>query len=124
MEMAAIGFLAGALTCMIFMGVGIVVGRIDNTAHKDLDEGEPVLDSDSVSDVRSRDRSGSSNQSDDLRDDAQRAINAITVMKMSVRYSRAEKEALDYAENCILMRERLLDMIEKTKKGDSDEDRD
>lgn len=92
---------------------GYIVGRVsndnesDDVNNKSMDERKPVLDSNNVSDVRSRDRSRSDNQSVNQRMDADTAKNALTVMRMSSKYCDTEKAAIDYAMGCIDVAQKL-----------------
>lgn len=117
MDMTGIGFLAGALTCMIFMGVGIIVGRNDNTAHKDLDKGKSVLDSDDIPDVCGGNRSGSGDNRLLERMDAETAISNISTMKTLYHFCQTEEETLDYSIICIEIAQKLA----KYLKGGSDD---
>ena len=87
-----------AIMCVCLVAIGYVVGREvnDDVVGKGMDERQHVLDSSSLSDVRSGCGSRSGNQSDYLGLDDEAVKGILYVMRMSVRYSEVERLAIDY----------------------------
>lgn len=88
MEMVSIGFLVGAITAIIFVGIGVQIGRL----NQDDTERELDGDTDTRLYVPSRDRNRRS-----LCGDGEQ--NEIVPVLESLRFgsSRTEREALDIA---------------------------
>ena len=104
-----------ALMAMCLVVVGMLIGRsqydkgTDNVDNKSMDERTDVSDSNNVSDVCGRDRCRSGDNGCLERMDAETAINALSVMRMSVKYSETEKAAIEYAMECIEIAHKLAD---------------
>jgi hypothetical protein len=102
MEVWIFAILIGIWFSVLLLGAGVLIGRglhdkrNDNVIDKGMDERKPVLDSSDLSDVQCGcgDRGG--NQSDYLGLDDEAVKGILTVMRMSVRYSEAERLAIDY----------------------------
>lgn len=107
MEVWIFAGLMGMWFSVLFLGVGILIGRgihdkrSDDIADKSMDERQSVLDSCDVSDVRmgSGDRGG--NKPVLERMDAESAKETLETMRMSVKYSDTERDAIDYSVECI-----------------------
>ena len=89
MEMFCFGLMGGMILAVIFIAGGAVY------AQRDIKRTDGV-DSDIRVYVPSRDRDRSGNQSDYLGLDDEAVKGILTVMRMSVRYSEAERLAIDY----------------------------
>jgi hypothetical protein len=88
MEMFCFGIFAGMIIAVIFIAGGALYAR--NTERSN------GVDSDIRVYVPSRDRNRSGDQSDYLGLDDEAVKGILTVMRMSVRYSEAERLAIDY----------------------------
>lgn len=101
MEMLCFGFLIGAVSCTVFMGVGIAVGRKDNDTRdtSNTDRHSEVLlhgRSDNVPDVHLRNRNrDSAKRSDDTM--AERALNVLENFRVGA--CQYETEVIDWLED-------------------------
>lgn len=95
MEMASIGFLLGAITAIIFVGIGVCFGRSDkgNTERELADD----TDTSNVFDDRGWDRCRDHRCLEQL--GAEEVTNTLQTIRIGA--TRTEKEALDYACECI-----------------------
>lgn len=104
-------FIAGAITMLI----GFIAGSrsndkgTDDITIKRVDEKQSVLDRNNVSILCDRDKSGSGDNGCPKQMDADEAKETLKVMRMSVRYSRTERDAIDYAVICIDIAHKLSD---------------
>ena len=100
----------GMIISTVLVGLGVEIGQRHHT---------DVLDADSDTLVyvphRDRDRGGGDGQ--DKQMDAQEVVNALQTIRMAL--SRTEKEAIDYAVECVVIREKLLRHIEQVQRGDN-----
>lgn len=87
-----------AIMCVCLVAMGYVVGREvnDDVIDKNITQRTNDVDSDIRVYVPSRDRDRSGNQSDHIGLDDEAVKGILTVMRMSVRYSEAERLAIDY----------------------------
>ena len=89
MEMFCFGIFAGMILAVIFIAGGAVYASRDTQRTNDVDSDCRVY-------VPSRDRDRSGNKSDYLGLDDEAVKGILYVMRMSVRYSEAERLAIDY----------------------------
>lgn len=89
MEMFCFGLMGGMILAVIFVAGGAVYASRDTEKSNDVDSDCRVY-------VPSRDRDRGGNQSDYLGLDDEAVKGILTVMRMSVRYSEAERLAIDY----------------------------
>ena len=94
METGCIGFLLGALTSIVFVGIGVCFNRMDNREHNDQNSGYIE------------------------RMDAEEVINGLQTIRMGL--SRQEKEYLDYAIECVLKIQKLQRMIDEGRFNNGD----
>jgi len=96
-----------------FLGIGILIGRglhdkgNDNVNNKNMAERQPVLDSSSLSDVRDRNSSRSSNSTSNQRMDKEREIIKYKDGKITNEYSKAVLETM------LIMMKNILSETEK-----------
>lgn len=106
-----------AIMCVCLVAMGYVVGREvnDDVIDKGMDERQHVLDSSDLSDVQrgSSDRSGDNGCVERM--DAEQAKIALEVMRMSVKYSDTERNAIDYAVMCIDIAHKLSQYWKRDK---------
>lgn len=88
MEMFCFGLLGGMILAVIFVAGGALYAR--NTERTN------DVDSDIRVYVPCRDRDRSGNQRDNLELDDEAVKGILTVMRMSARYSKVERLAIDY----------------------------
>lgn len=98
-----------SIMAIMLVGIGVSLARMD----KDDCKRQCGADnhSNDMSDDRSRDRS--SNDGCNQQMDAEEVINTIQTIRVGA--SQTEKEALDYACECIYIRDRLLKYINEVK---------
>ncbi len=107
MEVWLFAILMGMWFCTLFIIIGFLIGRglhdkgSDNVIDKGMDERKPILDSSSLSDVQRGCGDRGCNKSVLERMDADAAKETLKTMKMSVKYSDTERNAIDYAIMCI-----------------------
>ena len=89
MDMFCFGIFAGMILAVIFIAGGAVYASRDTQRTNDMDSDIHVY-------VPCRDRDRSGNKSDYLGLDDEAVKGILTVMRMSVRYSEAERLAIDY----------------------------
>ena len=89
MEMFCFGIFVGMILAVIFIAGGAVYASRDTQKSNDVDSDIRVY-------VPSRDRDRSGNKSDYLGLDDEAVKGILTVMRMSARYSEAERLAIDY----------------------------
>lgn len=89
MEMFCFGIFAGMILAVIFIAGGAVYAQRDTERTNDVDSDCRIY-------VPSRDRNRGGGQSDYLELDDEAVKGILTVMRMSVRYSEAERLAIDY----------------------------
>lgn len=89
MEMFCFGLMGGMILAVIFIAGGAVYASRDTQRTNDVDSDCRVY-------VPSRDRDRSGNQSDYLGLDDEAVKGILYDMRMSVRYSEAERLAIDY----------------------------
>ena len=100
MEMLGFGILGGVLMCIIFFGAGVICGERDN-------QGQSGDDSDNGVHIDGRDRNRGGDNGCTERMDAEEVINGLQTLRMAL--SRKEKEYLDYACECVLIRQKLTE---------------
>lgn len=98
-----------SIMAIMLVGIGVSLARMD----KDDNQGQHGADSDinGLSDDRSRDRS--SNDGCNQQMDPEGIISTLQTIRVGA--SQTEKEALDYACECIYIRDRLLKYINEVK---------
>lgn len=89
MEMFCFGLMGGMILAVIFIAGGAVYASRDTQRTNDVDSDIRVY-------VHSRNRTRSGNKSDYLGLDDEAVKGILTVMRMSARYSEAERLAIDY----------------------------
>lgn len=98
----------GALIVFVSIGIGVSYGRCDKGQH------------DSDSDIRiyipMRDRNRCGNNGSNKRMEAEEVINGLQIIRMAA--SRQEKEYIDYACECVALREKILDKLIENMKGE------
>lgn len=101
MEMWSIGYLIGIITTIIFVGIGVCLGRADKDFDKRNTEGR--VDRSSTDNIHVHRGCGgrSSNNRCNKPMDAEEAINILQTLRVGA--SRTEKDALDYACKLILI---------------------
>ena len=111
---------------VLFFGVGIgmiisaaLVGLGVEIANKRHNTNVLDADSDTLVYVPHRDRDRGGGDGQDKQMDAQEVVNALQTIRMAL--SRTEKEALDYAIECVVIREKLLQHIERVQRGETNE---
>ena len=85
MEMGCIGFLIGALVCLVFTGIGVCFGRSDKEQH------DPDSDVTVYIPLRYRDR-GSNKR--DIPPDAREITDVLYILRIGA--SSREKRVIDY----------------------------
>ena len=104
----AICITIGALICFVFTGIGVCIGRDYKGQH------------DSDSDIRiyipMRDRNRCGNNGSNKRMEAEEVINGLQIIRMAA--SRQEKEYIDYACECVAIREKIFDKLIENMKGE------
>jgi len=119
MEVWIFAGLIGMWFSVLLLGAGILIGRgihdkgNDDVVDKSMDERQPILDSSSLSDVRSGCSSRSGNQRDNPQVDE--VISVLDTLRVGA--SRTEKAALDYSKECIDIAHKLA----KYFKGETNE---
>ena len=98
----------GALIVFASIGIGVCFGRCDKGQH------------DSDSDIRIyipvRDRNRRGNNGSNKRMEAEEVINGLQIIRMAA--SRQEKEYIDYACECVAIREKIFDKLIENMKGE------
>ena len=105
MELFCFGLMGGMILAVIFIAGGAVYASRDTQRTNDVDSDCRVY-------VPCRDRDRGGNRSDYPQVDDEAVKGILTVMRMSVRYSEAERLAIDY---CI---DKLEGDNENNVKGD------
>lgn len=113
MEMASIGFLLGAICCLF----GALVGRLSGDGD---DKGKPDDDSDMRMYIPSRNRSGSGNNGNVKRMDAEEVVAGLGSLRMAL--SSKEKEYLDYACECVMTIKNLRGIVDERRNQDDNND--
>ena len=96
------------IMAVLLVGIGVTIGRND--------KGESDGDSDTRIYVSSRDRDRSGNNGSNKRMEAEEVINGLQTIRMAA--SRQEKEYIDYACECVVIREKIFDKLIENMKGE------
>lgn len=136
METWIFGVFGGLWLAMLFVAIGVIIGKVHSYYHQKphKDNTEHVRDRNNHSDVHSggTDNMRDSDLADDIREESGRrglglyyqgriqADGAITILEnvkreMSKMLSGSEKDAIDYAIECTRVRAELLEMIEEVR---------
>lgn len=136
MEAWIFGVFSGLWLAIIFVAIGVIIGKVHSYYHQKphKDNAEHVRDRNNHSDVHSggTDNMRDSDLADDIREESGRrglglyyqgriqADGAITILEnvkreMSKMLSGSEKDAIDYAIECTRVRAELLEMIEEVR---------
>ena len=96
------------IMAVILVGIGVQLGRCD--------KGESNGDTDTRVCVPDGDRDRGSNNGRNKRMEAEEVINGLQIIRMAA--SRQEKEYIDYACECVAIREKMLDKLIENMKGE------
>ena len=92
MEMGCIGFLLGALVCLVFTGIGVCFGRNDKESHdRDSDVNVYVP-------MRNRNRSGNKRNYEPSEEEINQVISGL-LMDYKNSLSNHEKEVLNHLKS-------------------------
>lgn len=98
----------GALIVFASIGIGVAYGRADKGQLND--------DSDIRIYIPCRDRNRCGNNGSNKRMETEEVINGLQIIRMAA--SRQEKEYIDYACECVAIREKILDKLIENMKGE------
>ena len=136
MEAWIFGIFSGLWMAMIFVAIGVIIGKVHSYYHQKphKDNAEPVREGHHDSDIRDggADNVLNSTLGDDIREESGgrglglyyqgriQADGAITILEnvkreMSKMLSGSEIDAIDYAIECTRVRAELLEMIEEVR---------
>ena len=136
MEAWIFGIFSGLWMAMIFVAIGVIIGKVHSYYHQKphKDNAEPVREGHTDSNIRDggADNVLNSTLGDDIREESGRrglglyyqgriqADGAITILEnvkreMSKMLSGSEIDAIDYAIECTRVRAELLEMIEEVR---------
>lgn len=108
----AICITIGALIVFASIGIGVCFGRNDNRDNQGQFDG----DSDVRTYIPCRDRNRCRNNGSNKRMEAEEVINGLQIIRMAA--SRQEKEYIDYACECVAIREKIFDKLIENMKGE------
>ena len=106
MEMFSFGIFAGMVLAVIFIAGGVVYASRDTQRTNDVDSDIRVY-------VPSRDRDRSGDQRDNQQVDE--VISVLDTLRVGT--TSREKQAIDYAAECVIVREKLIRFIEERSKA-------
>ncbi len=136
MEAWIFGVFSGLWLAMLFVAIGVIIGKVHSYYHQKphKDNAEHVRDRNNHNDVHSgrADNMRDSDLADDIREESGgrglglyyqgriQADGAITILEnvkreMSKMLSGSEIDAIDYAIECTRVRAELLEMIEEAR---------
>ncbi len=136
MEAWIFGVFSGLWLAMLFVAIGVIIGKVHSYYHQKphKDNAEHVRDRNNHNDVHSgrADNMRDSDLADDIREESGgrglglyyqgriQADGAITILEnvkreMSKMLSGSEIDAIDYAIECTRVRAELLEMIEEVR---------
>lgn len=136
MEAWIFGVFSGLWLAMLFVAIGVIIGKVHSYYHQKphKDNAEHVRDRNNHNDVHSgrADNMRDSDLADDIREESGgrglglyyqgriQADGAITILEnvkreMSKMLSGSEIDAIDYAIECTSVRAELLEMIEEVR---------
>jgi len=104
-----------AIMCVCLVAMGYVVGREvnDDVADKNMDERADVSNSSELSDACNRDRRRSGDNGCDQ--SVEEVIDVLNTLRVGT--TSREKRAIDYAAECVIVREKLIRFIEERSKA-------
>lgn len=100
---------------------GLFSGVIVSVVNFGMDERERDSDNDMRIYVPSRSRNRGGDNGRDKRMETEEVINGLQTIRMAA--SRQEKEYIDYACECVAIREKIFDKLIENMKGEKNEER-